>query len=260
MPDHYTIAKSYTRYMPTYQTTGIILGRTNFGEADRIIRMLTRDRGKVSAMAKGVRKTTSRAGGHLEPLGEVSLTLATGRNLDIITSARLLWYPHQLTSDYQRLGLALAMTTAIDRLVEPGHAQPALYALLAESLHTVEETAARPLTELWFKLRLLTSLGYRPELGACLHCSRHDADTNYAFNPQLGGLLCQADADHQARPISHTGIKLWRLLCDHPYASIAGIGDAQTLAQDTLASCDEFYEFHLGKTFKLNSQAKSTLT
>src|ERR1035438_4743161 len=113
---------------PIYQATAIVIGRTNFGEADRVIRFLTADRGKVSAVAKGVRKIKSRSGGHLELFGEVSLMCATGHNLDTVTSARLVWYPHKLVGDYARLELAFLMARAADRLVEPGQPAPALYA------------------------------------------------------------------------------------------------------------------------------------
>jgi recombinational DNA repair protein (RecF pathway) len=93
---------------PSYQTTGIIIGRTNFGEADRVVRFITPEHGKVAAVAKGIRKIKSRSGGHLELFGEAALMLISGRNLETVASARLIWYPHQLVGDYQRLGLAFA--------------------------------------------------------------------------------------------------------------------------------------------------------
>jgi DNA repair protein RecO (recombination protein O) len=235
--------------MPTYLTTGIVIGRTNFGEADRVVRFLTPDHGKLSAVAKGVRKIKSRAGGHLELFGEVNLMLATGRNLDVVTSARLQWYPHQLATDYARLGLVYAMATAVDRLTEPGQASAALYELLSEALRIVEAGANGPLPELWFKLRLLSHLGYRPELTACIICGRHDDRTDYSFDPARGGLVCSSDADASARPMTHPAIKLWRLLSDYPYGTIAQIADAPMLATATLPTCDEFYEHHLGRAF-----------
>jgi DNA repair protein RecO (recombination protein O) len=235
--------------MPTYQTTGIVIGRTNFGEADRIVRFLTPDHGKVSAVAKGVRKIKSRAAGHLELFGEVSLMLATGRNLDVITSARLQWYPHQLAAAYERLGLAYAIATAIDRLVEPGHPQPKLFAVLAEALRAIDAGASGPFPELWFKLRLLEVLGYRPELTRCIVCGRHD-DTSYAFSPERGGIVCERGAEAAALPITTAAIKLWRLLSDYPYATISQIAGASTHAASTLTICDEFYEHHLGRTFR----------
>jgi DNA repair protein RecO (recombination protein O) len=239
--------------MPLYQTTGIIIGRTNFGEADRIIRLLTPGHGKISAVARGVRKIRSRAAGHLELFGEASLMLATGRNLDVITSARLLWYPHALVAAYDRIGLAYAITTAIDRLIEPGQAQAPLYDLLAEALHAVDAGATGPLPELWFKLRLLQLLGYRPELGACVVCGTHDPTIGYAFSPSRGGIVCAPHTTPGDHPMSLAAVKFWRILSDHPYATATQIADAPATAAVTLALCDAFYEHHLGRSFRPDS-------
>jgi DNA repair protein RecO (recombination protein O) len=236
--------------MPTYQTNGIVIGRTNFGEADRVVRFITADHGKVSAVAKGVRRMKSRAGGHLELLGEVNLMLATGRNLDVVTSARLLWYPHELTESYERLTLAFTIASAVDRLTEPGHPQPKLYALVSEALKAINAGAGGALPELWFKLRLLEVQGYRPELAACTICGRHDTSLAYLFDAARGGIVCEQDADVTSVPMTHPTIKLWRILSDYPYATVAQIANGPNLAASTLAACDEFYEHHLGRAFR----------
>jgi DNA repair protein RecO (recombination protein O) len=235
--------------MPTYQTTGIVIGRTNFGEADRVVRFLTPGHGKLSAVAKGVRKIKSRSGGHLELFGEVSLMLATGHNLDVVTSADLIWYPHQLSANYERLNLAFAMARALDRLTEPGQPQPKLYHLLREALGEINGGAGGPLPELWFRLRLLELLGYRPELNKCLVCGSADAGQAYLFSAERGGIVCASDAGATDQPMSQSAVKLWRLLSDYPYATIAQIADAPTLAAATLPSCNAFYEHHLGLSF-----------
>lgn len=233
----------------TYPTTGIIIGRTNFGEADRIVRFLTPDRGKVSAVAKGVRRIKSRLAGHLELFGETELMLATGRNLDTITSARLKWYPHRLTGAYDRLSLAFAAATATDRVTEPGQAHPELYAVLAEVLHTIDDGATGALPELWFKLRLLEVMGYRPELEHCVICARRDESAGYSFSPERGGIACNADALPTDHAITTQTVKLWRLLSDYPYATIAGIAGASELASASVPACDQFYIHHLGRAF-----------
>jgi DNA repair protein RecO (recombination protein O) len=243
----------YNAPMPTYQTTGIIIGRTNFGEADRVIRILTPNYGKISAVAKGVRKIRSRSGGHLELFGEVNLMLASGRNLDIITSARLRWYPHALAGAYDRLSLAFAITTAIDRLTEPGQAAAPLYDLVSEALHAIDAGAGGPLPELWFKLRLLNALGYRPELGACIVCGRHDPQTQYHFSPSRGGLVCATDAEPGDQPLAHADIKFWRLLSGQNYAVVSRVTGATAIATRSLPAIDAFYEHHLGRTFRPDS-------
>jgi len=235
--------------MASYQTTGIVIGRTNFGEADRVIRLLTPDHGKLSAVAKGVRKIKSKSGGHLELFGEVKLVLATGRNLDVITSARLAWYPHSLALDYSRLGLAYAFASMMDRLAQEHHEQPELYRHLQEALRCIEEGATGPLIELWFKLRLLNVAGYRPELMQCVICGQASDNLVYQFDAARGGIVCPADAAATSRPIDTRTIKLWRLLSDHPYATVRQIQEAEGLATASLLLCDEFYEHHIGKAF-----------
>jgi DNA repair protein RecO (recombination protein O) len=234
--------------MAVYQTTGIVLGRTNYGEADRIVRLLTREHGKVSAIARGVRKIKSRSGGHLEPLGEVALSLAEGRgSLEVITGARLAWYPHRLAGNYAALTLALDCAALVNRVAQEGHAQPELYAHLREGLGVFDEAGATPLTELWFKLRLLQLTGLRPELTVCLTCGRRDAAADYRFDAARGGIVCAVCANGGMALIASPAIKLWRLLSDYPYTTICKISDAPVIATATLPLCDGFLDYHAGK-------------
>jgi DNA repair protein RecO (recombination protein O) len=176
--------------------------------------------------------------------------LAEGRNLDVVASARLIWYPHALPLHYERLDLAFAMAAAIDKLTQDKHPHPGLYDLLLGTLKLMEAGEQGMLLELWFKIRLLEILGYQPGLDGCTICGRHDQTTSYLFSPERGGIVCLPDAPSGARPISHSGIKLWRLLCDYSYVTISQISDGYTLATTTLSICDEFYEHHLGRAFR----------
>jgi DNA repair protein RecO (recombination protein O) len=237
--------------MASYGVNAIVLGRTNFGEADRIVRLLTPDHGKLSVVAKGVRKLKSRTAGHLELFGEVNLMLASGRgNLDVVTSARLSWYPHQLTADYAALSLAYVFASAMDRLAQEHHNQPELYAHLAEALRVVDAGATGPLPELWYKLRLLNLTGLRPELERCLVCGQADGSLSYYFDAARGGIVCEACATTVAAPMSTTTIKLWRVLCDRSYGQVHHIAGATELAAASLALCDQFYEHHVGRAFR----------
>ncbi len=235
---------------PSYKTNAIVIGRVNFGEADRVVRFLTPEHGKLAAVAKGVRRIKSRFGGHLELFGEVELMLTKGRNLDTITSARLIWYPNSIASNYDHLGLAFLIAKAVDRLTEPDHPAAALYAMVREAFGALDAGAGGVLFELWFKLRLLETLGYRPELGSCMNCGQNSADCAYLFSAERGGIVCAADSRPLDAPISALQIKFWRLLCDYPYVTISHIADAITLAKETLPLCDGFYEHHLGSQFR----------
>jgi len=235
---------------PSYQTKAIVIGRVNFGEADRVVRFLTPEHGKLSAVAKGVRRIKSRFGGHLELFGEVNLMLNSGHNLDTITSAQLIWYPNQVVGNYDRLGLAFLIASAVDKLTEPGHPAPALYAVVREAFGALDGGAGGALFELWFKLRFLDTLGYRPELGACMICGQKSPASSYAFSAERGGIVCASDSGALDTPMSAQQIKFWRLLCDYPYVTISHIADASELANTSLALCDSFYEHHLGRQFR----------
>ena len=236
--------------MPTYQTTGIVIGRTNFGEADRVIRFLTPEHGKLSAVARGIRKIKSRSAGHLELFGEVGLMLAKGRNLDIVASARLAWYPHNIATDYTRLGLAYAFANMTDKLAQERQAQPELYNHLHEALQAVDQGASGPLVELWYKLRLLQLAGFRPELTHCVVCGQADGGVAYQFDAARGGIVCEPCANAGSRPMPTSTIKLWRLLSDYPYVTVSQIANGPTLAAASLPACDEFYEHHIGRAFR----------
>jgi DNA repair protein RecO (recombination protein O) len=235
--------------MQTYRTDAIIIGRTDYGEADRILRILTPEQGKQAAIAKGTRRLKSRSGGHLELFGEVSLMLAPGRNLSVVASAQVKWYPHDLTGDYDRLGLAYMAATMIDRLIEENHPQPEIYDCLREALHALDSGVSGVYFELWFKLRLLRLLGYQPELRACAICGRSSAHTDYWFSADKGGIVDESCRSSIDQSISHSGIKLWRLLLEESYATIRSIANASELAVETISICDEFYRYHLGRAF-----------
>lgn len=240
--------------MATYQTTGIVIGRTNFGEADRVIRVLTAERGKIGLMARGVRKIKSRSAGHLEPYGETALSLAEGRgSLDVVTGARLIWYPHRLRADYDALELTQRLVTVVDRVAAERQPAPELYHHLRETLGAVDQDGATALVELWFKLRLLQITGFRPALDGCLVCGRRGADAEYFFDAVRGGLVC-ADCGVRLNAMSLTAVKLWRLMFDYHYTTVHKISDAEAISAETVRYIDEFIAQHLGLSVSSNTR------
>ncbi|QQR53229.1 DNA repair protein RecO [bacterium] len=235
--------------MPSYQTTGLVIGRTNFGESDRIIRFITPDYGKISAVARGVRKIKSRLAGHLEPLGTVMLSLTTGRsNIDVITGARLLYYPHQLAKNWQLLDPALTLAVLLERLLETGQPQAPAYLALKTLISELDAGSPPALVELWYRLQVASSLGYQPELSGCLLCGHDTADRQYHFDPHRGGLVCQYCALPGAADISTASIKLWRLMSHQPYQIVSHIVGAETLATLTLPHARQFFAEHVRAT------------
>lgn len=234
--------------MAIYPTSGIIIGRHNVGEADRIIVVLTPERGVIRGVARGVRKIKSRLAGHLELFCESELMLAEGRNLDVITSARLIRHL-DIADDYDRMRLAYLCAEMVNRLgTDSGHHE-GLYALLSAAYAGLADGADATL-ELWFKLRLLDCLGYRPELRGCMICQANGGEHEYLFNVELGGLVdlgCSTPGNHA---LTHDQIKLWRLMLERPLATVRGLDGAELLAVATLPVCNEFYDYTFGKRFR----------
>lgn len=177
--------------VPLYRDEAIVLRTHKLGEADRIITLLTRQHGRVRAVAKGVRRTTSRWGSRLEPFTHVDLQLAEGRNLDTITQAETLDPFHaRLGLDYERYTAGTAMLETAERLVTE-EKEPSVqhFLLLVGGLRAMaaEEHAASQILDSYL-LRSLAVSGYAPSFDHCTSCGV-EGPHRY-FNPSAGGVLC----------------------------------------------------------------------
>lgn len=177
--------------MPLYSDEAIVLRTRKLAEADRIITLLTRDHGVVRAVAKGVRRTTSRFGSRLEPFTHVDLQLAEGRNLDVITQAETRSpFGEAISADYDRYTAASVMLETAERLVaeerEPSVQQ---YLLLIGGLRAMaagERRASDVMDS--FVLRSLAVAGYAPSFSHCARCGAEGPHRD--FHPPSGGVLC----------------------------------------------------------------------
>ncbi|MDE3203525.1 MAG: DNA repair protein RecO [Acidobacteriota bacterium] len=175
--------------MTLYREEAVVLRTHKLGEADRIIVLMTGGRGKVRAVAKGVRKTKSRFGGRLEPPGHVSLLLHEGRNLDVINQAETV-DPHRvLREDLDRMTDALSLVEAVDQVAQEGEPNPALFKMLTGALRALAEAPERPhLLVGAFYWKLLALEGVAPVLDGCVVCGTPDT---VSFDPTEGGVLCR---------------------------------------------------------------------
>jgi DNA repair protein RecO (recombination protein O) len=232
--------------MSLYKTRGIVIGRYEFGEADKIIVLLTPDKGVLRCVAKGVRRIKSRMAGHLELFTETELMLATGKNMDVITSARMVSRP-DVTSNYDQMKIAYLIGEMVNRLGSDGD-HPGLFELVHKSLTSLD----RPdeVLEFWFKLNLLDVLGYRPGLKGCMKCHQNSEAQPYRFNDSLGGIVCSSCGLNSGTPISIDQIKFWRLALTQDIEKARSVINSKELAKDSLKICNQFYEYTFGKKFR----------
>jgi DNA repair protein RecO (recombination protein O) len=201
--------------VPVYRDEAIVLRTHKLGEADRIITLLTRQHGRVRAVAKGVRRTTSRWGSRLEPFTHVDLQLAVGRNLDTITQAETIDPFHsRLGLDYERYTAGTAMLETAERLVTE-EKQPSVqqFLLLVGGLRAMaagDHGAGQILDS--YLLRSLSVAGYAPSFDHCVACG--DEGPHRFFNPGAGGVMCSAcKLPGSATPAPETVQTLAALLC-----------------------------------------------
>jgi len=174
----------------SYPTQAIVLGHIEYGEADRILKLFTYEKGKISAIAKGVRKIRSRKAGHLEPFTRVNLYLARGRNLDIITQAETEDAYMGLREDLQRVAMASYVVEVLDRFTFEESQNVGLYHLLAKTLSRLESQPNPKTVIHYYELRLLENLGLRPELFDCIDCGKKIIEEDQYFSPLGGGVAC----------------------------------------------------------------------
>jgi DNA repair protein RecO (recombination protein O) len=233
-----------------YKTEAIVLDRKDFGEADRLLTLYTPGLGKVRAIAKGARRTTSRLSGHIELFTHTALFLAQGRNLDIVTQSQLIHSHERLREDLWRAALGFHILELVNHFSEERLESPPVWYALLEALRRLDadepvsggqlalaearaeyaEAAAdapRHVTrdlhpELgvrFFEAQLLDHTGYRPELRCCTLCRERLLPLENYFHAPSGGILCPHCAAGHAGllPLSVDAVKVLRLLQDGDY-------------------------------------------
>lgn len=204
-----------------YRSEALVLRRSDFGEADRLL-LLATPAGKRRVVAKGVRKTTSKLAGHIELFTRASLLLAIGRNLDIITQSQIIESHGTLRRDLPRLSCAYYTAELYDRFTEEADESRPLYELLVQTYAALNSSANPELVLRAYELRLLHLSGYRPNLHHCVVCNKLLTEAADRFSPPLGGVLCQRDrdADRAALLMSGAAFRLLRFLQSQPMAAI----------------------------------------
>jgi DNA repair protein RecO (recombination protein O) len=175
----------------SFETEAVVLRSIRYGEADRVLHLYTADRGRVGAMAKGVRRVRSRLGGRLEPLSRVRLVLHEGRGeLCTVTQVDTVHAHPALRERRASLERATQACDAVLRLFDSSEANRPAYNLLCNQLALLDADsgAATPAQALAFRAKLLLAAGFAPELGSCASCG--ETEHLGAFSPGAGGVVC----------------------------------------------------------------------
>jgi DNA repair protein RecO (recombination protein O) len=235
----------------SYATEAVVLRSLRLGEADRIVHLYTSERGRIGAVAKGIRKTKSRFGARLEPLSHVALQLHQGSGeLQTVTGVDLVRAHAGVREDPYRLGVGLIGAEAMLRLfTEQERNERAFVALtrFLDALDDAGERATRPALDplaLSFQLKLLWLSGYLPHLTSCAECGADDVPL-VGYSPRAGGAVCRP-CGAGSLPLSPAGIEGIERLLREPLGAAGAVGLTGRAARDALGVVTASYEYHGG--------------
>lgn len=174
-----------------YVTDAIVLSRFDLGEADRVLTLITPTLGKIKAIAKGIRRPSSRLGGSLEPFAELNVALARGRTFDVVTEVRVGHAWLRLRDRLESAATAWYLAELADRSLEERHEAEPLYALLRRAYELLDAGMAPGRVARWYEMHLADELGMRPEVDRCVECDRMlEVTESFRWVPPLGGVVC----------------------------------------------------------------------
>lgn len=239
--------------MPTYRDEAVVLRTHKLGEADRIITLLSRRRGKIRAVAKGVRRTSSKFGARLEPFSHIDLQFAEGRSLDVVVQVESLdAFGPALTEDYPTYTAGQVMLETADRLVvEEGEPSLQQYLLLVGALRVLNGGTAdgpRPAAMVLdsYLLRALAVAGYAPSFTDCARCGL--VGPHGAFSPVTGGVVCErCRPPGSARPAPAT-LTLLAALLEGRWVDTRDV--APNIAREASGITSAFAIWHLDRNLR----------
>jgi DNA repair protein RecO (recombination protein O) len=235
-----------------YKTEAIVLKRTNLGEADKILSLYTPNLGKIRAVAKGVRRSKSKLGGHVETLTRSSIMLAAGRNLDIITQSQTIDSFLPLRSDLWHTSCALYAAELVERFTEEHIENYPVYRLLLNTITNIIESDDINLTLRYFEIQLLGHMGYKPQLQTCVHCKKELEPVENYFSSSGGGTLCPncRTAEPRVRLLSLNALKVMRLFQSNGYDKARKVKLSAGLSKELETTMREYIRYILEREVK----------
>jgi DNA repair protein RecO (recombination protein O) len=236
--------------MPLYKEQGVVLRSAKLGEADKIVTVLTQGSGKVRAVAKGIRKTTSRFGGRLEPFTHVSLLVYRGRGaLDTITQADIISAHRPLREDLGLFAAGETMLEAADKVAEEHERNVRLFLLLLSGLRALSGRPQEPtVVAESFLLKLLSLSGFHPALSACAVCGRVSPEL---FSSGQGGAVCTGCAEIDAGPASPLALGYLAAIAAADMAAVGNEPPREVVVRkEARALLYGFAEYHLERRMR----------
>ncbi len=233
----------------SYQVSAIVLRQRDLGEADRIVVLLTRERGKLSAVAKGVKRARSKLAPALQLFTHARLQLASGRSLEVVTQAQAVAAFPRLRSDVERYACASYTAELADAMIEEGASCEWVFDLVESTLAALDDGGEMASLVRGFELKLLTGLGYGPELERCVECGVEVGDRAGGFSAVEGGVICPRCARGGA-PISEAALAGLRGLLRLPQPDLGGKKLKESVRQELERLMRRFVDYRVERELR----------
>ena len=235
--------------MPLYKTKGIVLNTYKLGEADKIIVLISPERGKIRAVAKGVRKTKSKFGSRLEPFTFIDLMLYEGKNLDIVNQAEIIDSFKEIRADLNKLKYGSVMLELADKVSQENEDSRQVFLLLLNALKELKTSDEKQALLLAiFELKLMSVIGFSPHIDQCAACGVNTKPGNL-FSIKYGGLLCAGciDRDPAAIPLSNESLNRLPEVIKATSYSWKDLDISEKSENDILKLADAFAAYHMDR-------------
>jgi DNA repair protein RecO (recombination protein O) len=241
-----------TRRQRLYRVSAIVLKRRDQGEADRLLTVLTRDRGKLTLLAKGVRRQASRKAGHIEPFTLVDLLVAKGKSLDLVTQAETSAAHRALREDLWRSTWAYYVAELADAFTVDDDPQALLFELVVETLDRLNRGDDPALAVRYYEVHLLGLVGYQPQLFRCVQCNELLQPVVNFLSIARGGALCpKHGANHPetiALPLAV--LKVLRFLQTRAWEEVALLQVSPATSSQVESVLARYIVYHLERTLR----------
>ena len=232
----------------SFRVDAVVLRHSDYGEADRLLTLYTRQLGKTRAVAKGARKIASRKAGHIEPFTHVKLQLAKGRDMLILTQADTVDAYQPLREDLILTSHASYVLELLDRFTYQDETEnSAIFNLLTATLARLASKSDPWLVIRYYEMRLLDHLGFRPQLFECTNCRREILPEDQFFSFSAGGVICPRCGQglRNVTPISVETLKYLRHFQRSSYADASRVHPSSEVQNEAESLMQSYFTYLL---------------
>lgn len=239
----------------SYTAKAIILKKVNFDEADKLITLLSKYKGKFTAIAKGVQKIASRRSPNLELFNKVKAHFTLGRNFDVLTEVETIKPFKKIKESLEKIGAGFLILEITNNFLADGQGRGQIFDLLEETLNQIEaaeDTFGVKKTLLVYQVKFLEKVGYRPELFTCVICKQKLSGDRLFVSPEFGGVLHKdcSSARFFTKKVSQSALKLFRFLQNEEQPQMRKVKIAPSILEETEEILSFYLEYLLEKKLK----------